>query len=293
MSFEPVDVLVETAESDPVEGVLVKVYDPTGTVLYTQDVTDDEGMAAFLLETLEYTLRFYKFHTTFSQPQHFTVLAEPEVNLFVAQAELFERPIATDPRLCRCSGFFRDVDGSPKQWLDMAIIAEFDPVLLDDAAVVTDELHLRTDESGHAQVDLIRGANYYVTLEAMGATNMRRLCRVPDAASCNLPDLLFPRIDLITFDPEGPFDVAVGAELEITPTVYDSVGRPLEGTANQDVQWSVEDDTVAGLTIGSETLTLRGVAAGSTQLQAVRLDNTVIKIPDTPIQGVPVDITVT
>jgi hypothetical protein len=293
MSFEPVDVIVSTDVGAPVEGALVKIYDQAGATFFTQGITDVDGIASFVLETLDYSMRFYKFQVGFTQPQHFTVLPAPAINAFDVLAELFDRPIATDPRLCRCSGFFRDVTGCPKKWLDMRIVAEFDPILLDDAAVVTEEQHTRTNEEGYVCIDLIRGANYHVNLEAMGSDNLRRLCQVPDAASCNFPDLLFPRVELITFSPDGPWSVAAGAELEITPTVYDSVNRPLVGTANLDVQYTIEDIAVATLAITQDTLTIRGQAAGTTRLLAERIDNSIIKIPNTPIQGVPVDITVT
>jgi hypothetical protein len=291
VSFEPVDVYIEDTKGDPVQGVLVKIYDPTGTTFYTQAISDENGAASFLLETLSYTMRFYKFHTGFTQPQHFDVLPLPERNVFDVLAELFELPIATDPRLCRCSGFFRDVTGAPKQWLDMHIVAEFQPILLDDTAVVTEEKHIRTDENGYVQVDLIRGANYYVNLEAMGSANLRRLCQVPDAASANLPDMLFPRVDRIVFSPD-PINVPVGGTLDVVPTVYDSAGRPLIGTASADVRWTMEDSTIASVGVMTDKLVLRGNLAGSTHILATRVDNSIVKIPDTPIEGVPMDVTV-
>ena len=291
MSFEPVDVAVADSAGNPVEGVLVKVYDPAGAIFFTQATTDADGVASFLLETLDYSMRFYKYHTGFSQPQHFSILPAPQTNIFDVVAELFELPIATDPRLCRCSGFFRDMTGAPARYLDMHIIPEFEPILLEDSAIVTGERHIRTDENGYVQVDLIRGGNYYVNLEAMGAANLRRLCQVPDAPSCNLPDLLFPRVDEIHFDPD-PISVAVGASLDVYPTVYDSVGRPLEGTAMGDVRWSIEDDSIASLTVQADKLVLQGLAAGVTNILAERVDVTVIKIPDEPIVGVPKNVTV-
>jgi hypothetical protein len=292
VSFEPVDVHVADSVGDPVEGVLVKVYDPTGTTFYSQAISGADGIASFLLETLDYSMRFYKFQVGFSQPQLFTVLAAPEVNAFNVLAELFEMPIATDPRLCRCSGFFRDMTGAPSKWLDMHIIPEFEPIVLDDAAIITGERHVRTDENGYVQVDLIRGGNYYVNIEAMGASYLRRLCQVPDQASANLPDMLFPVVERVVFDPD-PISVAVDAELEIYPTVYDSAGRPLTGSGSTDVRYTVEDSSIAGLTVGPDKLVLRGVVAGATRILAERIDTSIIKIPDEPIVGVPMDVTVT
>jgi hypothetical protein len=291
VSFEPVDVHVEDELGNPVPDVLVKVYDEAGAVFFTQAITGTDGKASFLLETLIYSMRFYKFQVGFIQPLHFEVLAAPETNVFDVPAEPFELPLATDPRLCRCSGFFRDMTGAPSRWLDMHIIPEFDPILLEGAAIVTGERHIRTDENGYVQVDLIRGGNYWVNLEAMGADYLRRLCQVPDAASANFPDMLFPRVGEVVFDP-ADIAVAVDGVLEVTPTVYDSVGRPLVGI-NSDVAWSIEDPSVASLSIGPDKLTVTGRAVGSTNILAERIDTSIIVIPNTPIVGVPKSVVVT
>lgn len=291
MSFEPVDVFVETPLHDPVEGVVVKVYDSTGTTFFTQAITDPQGRASFLLETLMYSMRFYRFQVGFTQPQMFTVLAAPNVNVFDVQAEPFDMPIATDPRLCRCGGFFRDVSGAPKQYLDIHFIAEFAPLLLDSAAVVTEEQSIRTDSRGYAQIDLIRCGQYNAMMEATGSDKLRCI-NVPDLASANLPDLLFPRVDRVIWDIDAPYSTGVGSTIVLTPTVYDSAGKPLTGIAASDVSWKSSDPSIASLEFTPTTIIIRGNAVGTTQLTATRLDSTIIKIPNTPILGVPLNITV-
>lgn len=292
MSFEPVNVHVETSVGDPVEGVLVKIYDPTGTTFYTQAVSDVNGLAAFLLETLGYTMRFYKFQVGFSQPQHFTVLEAPEVNSFTVRAEPFVMPIATDPRLCRCSGFFRDLDGSAKRYLDLHFMPEFDPLVLDDAAVITEHKHIRTDDKGYGQIDLIRGAQYVVRVESLDGAQLRCI-RVPDLASANLPDMLLAVVDRVVLTPEGPYALAVGEELVLTPEVYDSAGVKLEGSAVDDVNWRSSDTNILLVSPTQSTVVLRGLAAGSAELQATRRDQSIIRIPDVPIVGQPVSAVVT
>lgn len=292
MSFEPTDVYVETAAGDPLEGVLVKVYDLTGSLFYAQAITTIDGRASFLLETLNYSLRFYKFQTGFAQPQLITVLPAPEVNIFSVQGEPFMPPMATDPRLCRCSGYFRDITGAPQKNLDIHFIAEFNPLLLEEAAIVTEEVRIRTDETGYAQIDLIRYAMYNAFMEATGSDQLRCIA-VPNLASTNLPDLLFPRIERIIFGVAGPIGLAPGQSVTLTPTVYDSAGRPLTGTALSDLKWTMGDDQIACITeITKTTLTVRGNAEGTTQLIASRLDSSIIRIPNTPIVGVPVDVEV-
>lgn len=290
MSFEPVNVVVLTEAGNPVSDVLVKIYDPAGSVFYTQSTTNAEGIASFLLETLSYSMRFYKFQVGFSQPQNFTVLESPEINIFDVVVEPFISPLATDPRLCRCSGFFRSIDGSPKRYLDMHILSEFEPMLLNESAVIPEEVHIRTNEEGYAQIDLIRGGNYYVNLESFGAVNLRRFCRIPDAASANLPDVLFPRVASILL--EESYSLSVGEILELTPEIFDSAGRPMTGTASDDLTWKLEGDAIATLIVGAEKLTITANQAGAVQLTATRKDSTIIKIPDLPITGIPITITI-
>ncbi len=291
MGFEPVDIHVRDALGDPVSDVLVKIYDPTGATFFTQATTGSEGVASLLLETLSYTMRFYKYHTGFRQPQHFTVLPAPQTNVFDVVAELFVPPLATDPRLCRCSGFFRDLDGSPKRHLDIHFIGKFDPILLDDAAVISEERHLRTDEKGYAQIDLIRGAEYEARVESIDG-NWLRCIRVPDLARCNLPDVLLPIVERVVLTPEGPYDLTVGQEISVAVQVYDSAGVLLEGTALDDIDWRSSNTDLLLVSPTQTTLTLRGNAVGSAQVTATRKDLSIIKIPNQPIVGQPIDVTV-
>jgi len=291
VSFEPVNINVSTALGDPIEGVLIKVYDPTGTTLYSESTTDVNGDAGFLLETLSYTMRLYKFQVGFHQPQHFDVIDTPGSNNFDVLGEPFTLPMATDPRLCRCSGFFRDLDGSPKRFLDIHIIGNFNPILLDEAAIISEERHFRTDDNGYGQIDLIRGAEYTANVESING-RWQRCIRVPDLASCNLPDLLLPIVERVILDPPGPYSLSVGQTLIVTPQVFDSAGVQLTGTAIADVQWKSSDGAILLVAPASTTITLRGNAVGTAQLLATRKNVSIIKIPDLPIVGQPVDVTV-
>jgi len=293
MSFEPVDFFItdKTAMALPVVGVLVRIYSGTGAVFFTQATTDINGQASFLLETQDYTARFFKQQVSFSQPQLFTVLETPEINKFDIKAEVLVPPIATDPRLCRASGFFRNLNGSPKQWLDIHFIARFSPILLEGAAIFGERVEIRTDADGYACIDLIRCAQYDATVENL--EDRARCVSVPDASSVNLPDLLLPVVGSVMFDPPGPYALVIGTDITITPTVMTSDGRPLEGVGTADVQWSMLDPTIAVVLPTATTLVLRGLVAGTTELRATRNDQTIIRIPNTPIQGQPVAITVT
>jgi len=290
-AYESVDIYVldDTPLNDPVEGMLVRVFDSTGTTFFSQDTTDVDGHVGFTLWTQEYTLRFYKQGAQVSQPQVIDVL-EGDTNAFTIYGTVFIHPIANDPRLCRCSGFFRDITGAFHPWLGMYFLGQFSPILLEGAAVLSERRSIRTNEDGYACIDLIRGACYEVTIE--GFEDTLRQVAVPDSPSANLPDLLFPVVEEVAFNPPGPYDLSVGEILEVTPSVVTSSGVPLVGTALADVQWLSSDSAVLSVGTTATTLVLTGMSVGSAELQAVRLNQSIIRIPSTSIQGQPVVVTV-
>lgn len=294
MSYEPVEVYVTdtTPLATPLANVVVGVYNAAGSTLFTRATTDVNGRAAFYLETQDYSLRFYRYHVSFGQPQLITVLAAPETNSFSVRGEVLVPPMSPDLRLCRASGYFRNLNGAPKRYLDIHFIAKFAPILLEGDAVFTERVEVRTDENGYVELDLIRCAQYDAIIENL--EDQARCVSVPDAASVNLPDLLLSVVGSVVFDVEGPYNlVTSGDDLILTPTVVTSDGRPLEGVAPYDVQWSTEDPAIAVVLPTATTLALRGLSPGTTRLVAKRSNQTIIRIPNTPIQGQPVDITVT
>jgi hypothetical protein len=297
-SYENVDLYIkdDTPSENPVEGVVVRAYDSSGTIFYTQQITDSNGHALMLLPSgYTFSLRFYRFQTTIANPQLIEVkdqdLPSPTPNVFDISAHVFSPPEAVDPRLCRCSGFFLKVNGDPQPNVDIHIIGKFDPILLDGKAVINERVSLRTDRDGYMQVDLVRFAEYDVTVE--GFEDCLRTIRIPDRPSSNFPDLLFPVVERVSFVPAPPFSLSVGQILEVTPSVYSSGGRLLDGTAQYDLRWSSSDEAVIGVNVLTDHLELVGLSAGAAYLQAERLDTSVVRIPDTDIVGVPASATVT
>jgi hypothetical protein len=294
VNFVSVDIFVRdtSPQALPVEGVVVRVFNQAGLVGTTQSVTDEAGHVGFLLvDNQTYQLRFFKQNVQFKNPQYIQVLPSPAVNTFDVSAQIFTPPVSLDPRLCRASGFFRGVTGAPAANQDVHVIAKFNPLLLDGSALLVERTHFRTDDKGYAEVDLIRLAQYDVTVQGM--EDIYRSINVPDAPSVNLPDLLFPRVVAIDLDPEGPFLLgANGSELVVTPKVMTSDGHVLEGTGSADVQWSSSDPNILSVVVGPTSLFLRGVGRGRAKLQVAPLDQTIVFIPNLGVRGAPVDVEV-
>ena len=298
-SFELVTFTItdDNPAKTPVAGVVVRLFDSTGTTFITQGVTDDDGEALFnLLAPVTYQARFSKTKFSLYPVQNVDVLeapVAPQTNEFLITGHVFKPPEAVHPRLCRCSGFFLYPNGAPAPNHDVQFIAKFNPLLFEGDAMLKERVNQRTDERGYLEIDLVRCGMYDVTVE--GFEDQLRCITIPDYPSSNLPDLLFPVIDRVELDPPGPYAIGVGAanEIEITPTVWDSSGRKLPGTALVDVLWRVSDPNVGSVNVTSDKLFLRGLVPGAAQLLALRADNSIVRIPNTAVMGdVPADFSV-
>ncbi len=290
MSLQAVDVYAVDPDDNFVAGVVINVYNADGSSLITQETTDSDGRAAFLLEQdTTFQLRFFKHAYSFSNPLYIIPLVA-SLNVFDVACFSLAAPAATDARLCTASGYFRDITGRPLRNTKLTFIPQFKPFLLEDSVVLTGHVNVTTDASGWAQIDLVRFGIYECTMHAK--EDYVRCIKIPDQASVSLPDLLLPLVTEITFDPEVPTSYVAGDEdVTVTPTIRWTDGS--DGIVG-DVQWSSSDPNVlAVLPAGDGSLVLRPLAAGTAEVRAVRADNSIIRIPDPGITGVPITAVVT
>ena len=322
MASETVKIYAKDQNGDALVGVLVRVFDETGAAFHSQNYTalvGSDAIAEFTLDgddpALTYTIRMSKAGVAFDgqlgddskTPQLIEIYSPPAnsptgTNNFEVQGQTFERPVATDPRLCRCSGFFKDITGQPLPNLEIFLINQFKPAVVDGEAVLGTKVQLRTDADGYVEVDLYRLGIYNAMVQSIqaaeadttGAIVFDRTLYVPDLSSANLVDLLFSVISGITWVPASVL-VGVGASIDLVPTITASDGRVLDDplTACSDLIYDTDDHEIALVGVEDDKLVITGVAAGSANLTVVPLDQTVVMIPATAITGVPLAITVT
>lgn len=320
MATEIVRVYATDQDDNPLEGVLVRVYNADGSAYITQNTTVLSGGEAYVEFSLDgddpavgYTLRLFKqgvaFDSTlgdsYASPQSIDVYSPASssptgTNDFDVKGQTFTMPTALDTRLCRASGFFKDAVGRPLPSLDITLINDFKPAVVDGYAVLGSKVELRTDTDGYVEVDLYRGGEYRAMVQsiqaaeedATGAIVFDRELVVPDRSSVSIIDLLFPVVKEITWDPTT-VSVAAGESLDLTPTVEGSDYQELTGSACDDVLYEIADTDVATVSVEEDKLVITGVSAGTTELTATRRDQTVVSIPDTGIVGSPLTITVT
>ena len=320
MASETVKIYAWDQNGDALTGVLVRVFDLAGTSFIAQNTTALVGSDAIAEFTLDgddppvgYTIRMSKTGVGFdvslgeqySTPQFIEVWSPAAnsptgTNDFDVKGETFTAPVATDSRLCRASGFFKDATGRALAWLDITLINDFKPAIVDGYGVLGSKIQLRTDTDGYVVVDLYRGGEYRAMIQSIqaaevdvtGAIVFDRELVVPDQASVSLVDLFFPVVEEITWTPDT-IALAVGDELALVPAVVGSDFRALEGTAHEDVLYEIADTDVATVAVQEDTLVITALATGTTELTATRRDQTIVFIPAAEITGSPLAITVT
>jgi hypothetical protein len=304
MALETVDILVEDDQviPAPVDGVVVRVFDATGTTFITEGTTGSPaapGHVEFTLNgddpPIQYSLRFFKSGASFVSPQAIEVYTPPAnaptgANNFVVPASIFTIPEATDPRCCRVSGYIYDGGCRPRNGIDIHFIPQFNPLIIDSLGVLGERVSHRTDKDGYISLDLWRNGCYLATIESH--ENIARQVVVPDRSSINIMDLLFPVVVKVEYSPAPPWNIPVGTELEIAATVTSSDFRTLEGTAQGDVLYESDDASIAAVTVRDDKIILRGIAPGSANLVASRKDLSVVHVPDNGIDGASASITV-
>lgn len=317
MAIETVRVYAVDENDDPLEGVLVQAFDATD-VFVTQNTTALVGLEAYaelMLDgddpALAYTIRLSKTGVSFDgllgddskTPQAIEVYSPPAssptgTNYFQVQGQTHSLPTATDPRLCRCSGYFVDMSGRPLKNLDVHFIPfcynedqpDLNPLVVDGRGVMGDKIITRTDADGYLEIDLYRNAE--VSALVQGFAHSRRVVRVPDASSVSLLDLLFPVVSEVTFG-TNPLALTEGNYSDVALTIKSSDGQtldPLDG----DVTFTSSDVSVVTVQLQDDgTLRVMGAGTGSTTIVAERSDTSIVTFPDQPVTYTPLDVTVT
>ncbi|MHA2334290.1 MAG: Ig-like domain-containing protein [Candidatus Hodarchaeales archaeon] len=316
MAAETVRIYAEDDAEDALEGVLVRFFDDADAFV-TQQYTSIVGADAYAEVTIdgddppiEYTIRLSKTGVAFDgslgddskTPQAISIYSPASgsptgTNYFEVQGQTFTRPVASDSRLCRCSGFFKDHSGRPLVGLDINFIAVcynedqsmWTPTIVDGYAVMSDKISVRTDSGGYVQIDLYRTGHYSALIQNL--EHARRVLVVPDSSSINLIDLLFPVVSTVTFSPVS-VTLDVNDTIDVDVTILASDTQVLD-LLDGDITLSSSDTSVATIqTLDDNKLRIFGVSAGTAEITVVRTDSSIASIPEQPATYTPLPVTV-
>ena len=310
----PVDIYVkdDTVAPAAISGVIVAVLDPVTFAPLAQGTTDALGHASFVLPgsampgTL-YELRFYKTGVFFSNPVRIQVLepvTPPDTNIFnVAGTLVGALPVATDPRVCRCTGRFVNYSNQPLRNMPVRIFANQTqagvetPLIVDGNMVGTSGMSFTTDDDGYLSVDLHRTGEY--RLMYPGQEEKVWCITVPDRSSVNLIDLIHPYPVSLSWDalvaPGNALTLAVGASVDVPYSALFSNYLTISQGLTQWLTFTNGDAAVMEVVISaSGVATITGRSPGTAQVTGENLPNLLpSRVPYYSTQVPPLSVTVT
>lgn len=274
-----------------IDGVVVRVFDTNNSlVTAATSGVPDPGTAQFELdgspEGTEYQLRCFKAGARIDVRRILVFSpvtnAPTSSNDFLVPVQLFTLAVATDPKMCRASGYLYGPARMPRKNVTLTFLPKFD-AFVDEVSVATPGRFVtQTDGEGFATVDLYRFGMYEVTIE--GHEVVTRSIEVPNRSSILLPHLLFPVVVAVSYVEPPPYTVQAGSTLMLTPRVIATDYRDL-GNGFQDVLYESADPSIANVQLLGDRIAIRGLRPGTTELRVSRLDRSIVYLPDFGVTG--------
>lgn len=309
MAIETVQVYCydEQVPAQLVDGVLVRVFNEAGDTFIAQGYTGDAGtgIVEFSLDGsltgTRYRIRLFKTGVAFDgslgdqskSPQYIDIYSPAAgsptgTNDFDIYGDVFHHPSASDPRLCRCSGYVVYPNGRAATDALLELVNLYNPIIADSNRLVAGgRLEVEADDDGYIEVDLYREGEYRAVLS--GICDEPRHIYIPDRNGWNLADILFPVVAQVTYD-VPTLALAVGGEGDVVPTITYSDTRVAEDF--EDVEWVSSDEAVATVVSAVDHIVVTGVAAGTATIYAIRADDSIVRTPEAGITQTPVVVIV-
>jgi len=279
----------------PVSGVTIKLYEDDGAfgVYLAEDITNASGIASFV----GYADDDYFVRTRVPPSAPFTVPAGLTQSVTVAGSDIsvtistsaVTRPTSSDARFCRCWGYFTDITGSPLRGAQIYFSrpSEIPAGTVDTSGNTLGILGLnktlRLSQAGYGEIDLPRGAE--LTALIPDYIDEATQIFVPDSASTNLADILFPYPLSIVYKQNGiavttvTFAAGGSATVDVEVTLRSGVlGCPMA--------YFIEAPSVTDLTIqaSAETLVFSGSVVGTYPVLPVAVQTNYL-LPTPTISG--------
>ena len=297
----------DSLSAAPIDGVVVGVFDPVTFAAVAQGTTDVLGHASFLLPGsaspgTEYELRFFKLGVFFANPVRILVLDPGGPNSFeMVGTVTSDLPVATDPRLCRCTGRFLNYSGRPIANMSVRIFADQSepamtvPQIVDGNLVASQSMTFTTDKDGYLSVDLYRTGEYKFMYP--GEEDKIWCITVPDRSSVNLIELIHPWPVSLTWDPTvapgNAITIQSGQAVDVPFTALFSNFVTISRGLQQWLKFTNGDYTVMDVTVGQGVATISAKSPGTAQLTGENLPNLLpSRVPYYNTQVPPLSVTV-
>lgn len=210
-------------------------------------------------------------------------------------------PEATDPSLCRVSGYLKDVHGSPMRGWAFVLRYKYSPLAYSSTTLfMRERLPIKSDATGYVEFDLVRGAVLVLELPNFMTELYPRTLTVPDRASVSVVGFMFPYVETLTWDEPGPLALVEGEQFDVCLTGTRTDGTTVAVSPDA-VTITTSDSAVVDVVSGS---LYEAKLAGAATLSVTTYDHSVdtsyvdndgnsVVFLELPAPTLPADISVT
>ncbi len=180
---------------------------------------------------------------------------------------------ASDTALCRVTGYLRSIHGGSLKGRTITVRHIHSPITSSSSTIILGEYQaVRSDSTGKVVFDAYKKSK--VKIELPGRTlDMIREVNIPDAASAELVDIVFPYVASVAYDSDDEtVSLASGNSKDFTITATLSDGETLDVTSYTTLASS--DTSVA--TVSGVTIT--AVSAGTADITVSSVDTDSLSI---------------
>lgn len=179
---------------------------------------------------------------------------------------------ATDPSLCRISGYLKNAKGQPLAGAHFVLRYCYIPLgLSPDTLIQRERIAIRADREGYVEFDLIRGARLTLELPNLLFWVYKELT-VPDAASVELLEFLFPYLVSVDWVDPGPITIAVGEthNAKLIGTLSNGLTVDVPGSA------ATYDSSAPSVLTPAMPGFFRGLSAGVSSVTVTEVDRSAV-----------------
>lgn len=211
--------------------------------------------------------------------------------------------VATDPDLCRISGYLKNAHGQPLKGWSFVLRYCYSPMgIITDTLILQERLTIKADASGYVEFDLLRNSQVALELPNLLPWIHKKLT-VPDTASADLLDFLFPYLVSVEFCDTGPVSIVVGggvtAKLEGTLSNGEVVTVPGSAatyvSSDPAVLTPAAPPSFRALSAGVATVTVTAVDRSKIDMNEDRAGEPLVffTLPAVSLPAAPLSVTVT
>lgn len=210
-----------------------------------------------------------------------------------------EATVASDPAVCRVSGFLKDIQNKPLKGEKLTIRHIYNPLAVSsDTLVLQEHMTVKSDGTGFITFDLLQGSKVRIELPNR-VSDLVRYVTVPAAASVSLVGLILPYLVSVAFDDGAALSKLVDEQFSIvlTGTFSDGTTDVVSAAAtwaidDEDVLVRVDGNVFRALTAGTAVVSVTAISTATMEIyQEPNGDE--IKRLDAPAVTLPTDLTVT